>query len=256
MRLIDTHCHLDNEKFDEDLDAVLQRAKDAGVERIYLPGVEVDTIPKILAIADANPDCVFPMMGIHPTDIGPEYKEHIEIVRQHLNNRQFAAVGEIGIDLYWDKSYKAEQMIAFEEQIKMSIEHNLPINIHIRNAFEEAFEVLDKFKGSAMRGVLHCFSGSKEIAERVMKYDCFYFGIGGVLTFKNAKLPEVVKAIGLERIVLETDAPYLAPTPHRGKRNESVFLADIAEFLGDIFEMSSDKVGEITSQNALDLYKI
>lgn len=254
MRLIDTHCHLDNEQFDDDLDAVIQRAKAAGVEQIFLPGVEVATIPKILEIADKYPDYVRPMMGIHPTDIGPQYKEDLEIIRQQLKERKFAAVGEIGVDLYWDKTYKAEQLIAFEEQIRMALEHDLPVNIHVRNAFDEAFDVLDKFKDAPLRGIFHCFSGSKEVAERFLKFPGLYFGIGGVLTFKNAKLPEVVELIGLDRIVLETDAPYLAPTPYRGKRNESVYLVEIAEYLAEIFKLMPTEVAEITTNNALRIY--
>lgn len=254
MSLIDTHCHLDNEKFDDDLEATLQRAKDAGVERIYLPGVEAPSFPKLLEIADKYPDFVYPMVGIHPTDIGADYKEQLAVVKQYLGEHKFVAVGEIGIDLYWDKTYKAEQMMAFEQQIQMALDHDLPVNIHVRDAFNEAFEVLEKFDRKALRGIFHCFSGSKEIAERVLKFEQFYLGIGGVVTFKNSKLPEVVKHIGLERLVLETDAPYLAPTPHRGKRNESMYLADIADFIGNLFGMSGEKVGEITTQNALKLY--
>lgn len=254
MKLIDTHCHIDSDRFDEDVETVIQRAKDAGVERIYLPNVDIPSIEKVLSFADKYPDYIFPMMGIHPTEIGEDYKSDLEIVRTQLAQRKFAAVGEIGVDLYWDKTFKEQQMLAFEEQIQMSLDFDLPINIHVRDAFNESFEVLEKFRDKPMRGVFHCFSGSKEIAERVLKYDNFYLGIGGVVTFKNAKLPEVLKSIGLDRVVLETDAPYLTPTPYRGKRNESAYLTNIAEFIGDQFGVSAEEVAEITTKNALKIF--
>ncbi len=254
MRLIDTHCHLDSEQFDDDLDQVIQKSKDAGVERIYLPNVDVQGIPKMLGIADKYPDFVFPMLGIHPTDITLNYKEDLAVIHESLCKRKFAAVGEIGVDLYHDKSLLKEQMDAFEMQINMALEFDLPINIHVREAFNEAFEVLESFPRNTIRGVFHCFSGSKEIAERVFRLGNFYLGIGGVVTFKNAKLPEVIKTVGLERIVLETDAPFLAPTPHRGKRNDSSYLVDVATFIGDTLGLSPDFVAEQTSLNSQKLY--
>lgn len=254
MRLIDTHCHIDSDQYEDDFEAVIQRSKDAGVEQIYLPNVDVPTIPKIIELADKYPDFIAPMMGIHPTEIGENYKEDMALVREWLGKRDFAAVGEIGVDLYWDKTHKKEQMLAFEEQIQMSLDFNLPINIHVRDAFNEAFEVLEGFDRDTVRGVFHCFSGSKEIAERAFRLGDFYLGIGGVVTFKNSKLGEVLQHTGLERLILETDAPYLTPTPYRGKRNESAYLVNIAEHMSSLFGISAEEVGEITSNNALKIY--
>ncbi len=254
MRLIDTHCHIDSEDFEGEVDAVIQRAKDAGVEQIYLPGVDVANMDRVVDFADCYPDFIIPMMGIHPTEIDENYETDLKLVRQWLEKRKFAAVGEIGMDLYWDKTYKKEQMLAFEEQIKMSIEFNLPINVHVRDAFNEAFEVLESFKQGTVRGVFHCFSGSKEIAERVLRLGDFYLGVGGVVTFKKSKLGEVLKSVGLERVVIETDAPYLTPTPFRGKRNESAYLLHVANYLASLFGISPHIVGETTSENAIKLY--
>lgn len=254
MRLIDTHCHIDSDQFVDDLEAVLQRSKDGGVERIYLPNVDVPTIPQVIDLADKYPEFIIPMMGIHPTEIGENYKEDMALVREWLGKRDFAAVGEIGVDLYWDKTYKKEQMLAFEEQIQMSLDFNLPINIHVRDAFNEAFEVLEGFERNTVRGVFHCFTGSKEIAERVFRLGDFYLGIGGVVTFKNSKLGEVLKHTGLDRLVLETDAPYLSPTPYRGKRNESTYLVKVAEHLSSLFGISADEVAETTTRNALKIF--
>ena len=255
MRLIDTHCHIDSDQYENDLDDVLNRATNAGVERIYLPNVDVANMDSIVALADAYPHLIIPMMGLHPTEIKANYQADLALVREWLVKRPFAAVGEIGVDLYWDKTFVKEQMLAFEAQINMALEFNLPINIHVRDAFNEAFEVLERFRNQALRGVFHCFSGSKEIAERVFRLGDFYLGIGGVLTFKNAKLPDVIKHVGLERIVLETDAPYLSPVPFRGKRNESAYLTHVAQRLGDILEKEADEVGEVTTLNALKIYQ-
>lgn len=254
MKLIDTHCHIASEQFDEDLETVLQRSKDAGVQRIYLPNVDVPEISKILELTDQYPGFIIPMMGIHPTEIGENYKEDMALVREWLGKRDFAAVGEIGVDLYWDKTHKKEQMLAFEEQIQMALDFNLPINIHVRDAFNEAFEVLEGFERNTVRGVFHCFSGSKEIAERVFRLGDFYLGIGGVVTFKNSKLGEVLQQTGLERLVLETDAPYLTPTPYRGKRNESAYLVNVAEYMSGLFGVSAEEVAQITTENALKIY--
>ena len=253
MKLIDTHCHIASDQFEEDFDKVIQRSIDAGVQQIYLPNVDVQDISKIISLADKYPDFIVPMMGIHPTEIGENYKEDMAIVREWLGKRSFAAVGEIGVDLYWDKTYKKEQMLAFEEQIQMSIDFNLPINIHVRDAFNEAFDVLESFETNSIRGIFHCFSGSKEVAERVLRLGDFYLGIGGVVTFKNSKLGDAIKSIGLERLVLETDAPYLTPTPFRGKRNESAYLVNVAEHMSGLFGISAEKIAEITTQNAQNI---
>jgi len=254
VTLIDTHCHIDDERFKDDFEQVIARAQAAGVERLYLPNVDMLNLPKVLATADSHPDYIFPMIGIHPTEIKANFEQDLTHMREELAKGQFVAVGEIGMDLYWDKSFKKEQMLAFEAQIKMAQEFDLPINIHVRDAFNEAFEVLEAFPSHSIRGVFHCFTGSKEIAERVLRLGDFYLGIGGVLTFKNAKLPEVIKYLGIDRLVLETDAPYLAPTPHRGKRNESAYLQDIAAFLAQTLGLTSEEVAEITTANALKIY--
>ncbi len=253
--LIDTHCHIDSQQFDADFDAVLQRAEAAGVEHIFLPNVDMDSIKKVLQLAQEYPGFILPMIGIHPTEIGDDYLSDLSIIHQYLSRQVFVAVGEIGVDLYWDKTYKKQQMLAFEKQVEMALAFHLPVNIHVRDAFNEVFEVLERFESEPVHGIFHCFSGSKEIAERIFRLGDFYLGIGGVLTFKNAKLGEVIKHIGLERIVLETDAPYLAPTPFRGKRNESAYLVNIVEHLSTLLSMSVEKVAELTTQNARNVYK-
>ncbi|MDX1666558.1 MAG: TatD family hydrolase [Saprospiraceae bacterium] len=250
MPLIDTHAHLYLQQFEEDREEVLQRAFAAGVQKIYLPNVDSDTISDMLKLEADYPGRCFAMMGLHPCSVKDNYREELAIVKEWLQSRPFAAVGEIGIDLYWDKTHIDEQRKAFERQMEWSIEFDLPIVIHSRESTDMIIEIIDGFsKKSDLRGIFHCFTGDEDQARAIVDLG-FYLGIGGVLTFKNAGLDETVRQVSLEYLVLETDAPYLAPAPHRGKRNESAYVLDVARKLASVKEVSLEEVIEKTGRNA------
>lgn len=251
---IDTHTHLYSDAFDEDRDAMIQRALDAGVHKMLLPNIDVSSIPGMFELEKKYPENCFPMMGLHPTSVKEDWEAQLAVIKKHLFERKFIAVGEIGIDLYWETKFKDQQEQAFIEQINWAKELRIPIAIHARNSFPEIFEVLDQHNDERLTGVFHCFTGTKEDAQKVRSYGGFMFGLGGVLTFKKSGLDEVVKDLPLEELILETDAPYLAPTPHRGKRNESAYVPLVADKLSDIFEIPIEKIGEITTQNAEKLF--
>ncbi len=253
MQLIDTHSHLYDDSFVEDLQDVVQRAIDNQVTEIYLPNVDIDSIPKLLNLQAQYPSLFYAMMGLHPCSVKEDYKAVLAEIEKHLHTTKCYAVGEIGIDLYWDKTFYKEQIAALEIQINWANEMNLPIVIHSRESTNEIIEVLKKQNAKA-GGIFHCFSGDKEQAKTI--FDLGYkIGIGGVVTFKKSTLPEVLKNIGIDNIVLETDAPYLAPMPFRGKRNESAYVKLVAEKLSDIFEIPIEKVAEITTKNAQQVFK-
>lgn len=253
MQLIDTHSHLYDDSFVEDLQDVVQRAIDNQVTEIYLPNVDIDSIPKLLNLQAQYPSLFYAMMGLHPCSVKEDYKAVLTEIEKHLHTTKCYAVGEIGIDLYWDKTFYKEQIAALEIQINWANEMNLPIVIHSRESTNEIIEVLKKQNAKA-GGIFHCFSGDEEQAKTI--FDLGYkIGIGGVVTFKKSTLPEVLKNIGIENIVLETDAPYLAPMPFRGKRNESAYVKLVAEKLSDIFEIPIEKVAEITTRNAQQVFK-
>lgn len=251
---IDTHTHLYSDAFDEDRDAMIQRALDAGVHKMLLPNIDIASIPGMFELEKKYPENCFPMMGLHPTSVKEDWEAQLAVIKKHLFERKFIAVGEIGIDLYWETKFKEQQEQAFIEQINWAKELRIPIAIHARNSFPEIFEVLDQHNDERLTGVFHCFTGTKEDAQKVRSYGGFMFGLGGVLTFKKSGLDEVVKDLPLEELILETDAPYLAPTPHRGKRNESAYVPLVADKLSDIFEIPIEKIGEITTQNAEKLF--
>ena len=255
--LIDTHAHLYAEEFEEDRGDMLQRAKDAGIKAILLPNIDSSSIAPMEKLASQNPTCI-QMMGLHPTYVKENWEEEVEIVQNKLyeNPKQYCAVGEIGMDLYWDKTFVEEQKEVFRRQVKWAKELNLPIAIHVRKAFDELFEILDQEWTPALRGVFHCYTGSKEQVKKILSYEQFYFGIGGVLTYKNAGLQEVIPHIPLNRLVLETDAPYLSPVPYRGKRNESAYVAEVAGKIVDVLGISMDEVKEMTSRNAIELFQL
>ncbi len=255
--LIDTHAHLYAEEFEEDRGDMLQRAKDAGIKAILLPNIDSSSIAPMEKLASQNPTCI-QMMGLHPTYVKENWEEELEIVQNKLyeNPKQYCAVGEIGMDLYWDKTFVEEQKEVFRRQVKWAKELNLPIAIHVRKAFDELFEILDQEWTPALRGVFHCYTGSKEQVKKILSYEQFYFGIGGVLTYKNAGLQEVIPHIPLNRLVLETDAPYLSPVPYRGKRNESAYVAEVAGKIVDVLGISMDEVKEMTSRNAIELFQL
>lgn len=248
--LIDTHAHIYLPEFSADREATLARAEAAGVGAIYLPAVDSSTHNAMFDAEEAFSFCRC-MMGLHPCSVKEDYKAELAVVEQHLLQRKFIAVGEIGLDFYWDKTFTAQQYAAFHQQIKWALQHNLPISIHSRNATDECIEVVSQYQG--LRGVFHCFSGDETQAKKIMGLG-FYLGIGGVVTFKNSGLDKVVQAVGLSHIVLETDAPYLAPVPYRGKRNEPAYTKLVAEKLAALFEEEVEEVASVTTANAKNLF--
>jgi TatD DNase family protein len=257
MTFTDTHTHLNSDAFAEDRDAMMQRAFDAGVTRLFIPSIDSAYTESMYAMQAQYPDNVFLMMGLHPTHVKENYLEELAFVEKELANpkRKFYAVGEIGVDLYWDKTFLQQQQDAFKQQIQLAKKYKLPINIHCRDAFDETFEVLESEKGEGLFGIFHCFSGNFEQAQKAVGYG-MKLGIGGVATFKNGKIDQFLNDIDISNIVLETDAPYLAPAPHRGKRNESAYVALVAQKLAEIYQLPIAEIARITTQNATDVYGI
>ncbi|WEK69783.1 MAG: TatD family hydrolase [Candidatus Chryseobacterium colombiense] len=252
--MIDTHTHLYAEEFDEDRKETIQRAIDKGITEFYLPAIDSESHEKMLQLEAEYPSHIFSMMGLHPCYVKPEsWEKELEIVKNYLDQRGFPAIGEIGIDLYWDKTTLDIQVKAFEQQIDWAIEMDLPIVIHTRESFEETFEVLEKKKRPKLRGIFHCFSGNLEQAKHAIDLN-FILGIGGVVTFKNGKIDQFLHEIPLDKIVLETDSPYLAPVPHRGKRNESSYLDLVAGKLVDIYGVDFSEIDMITTENAKKMF--
>lgn len=253
---IDTHTHLYSQQFSSDLDIVIKNALSVGVERFFLPAIDSSTHPAMLSLEKKYPLSMFSMMGLHPVEVKPEsYATELKVVENYLESRAFAAVGEIGIDLYWDKTTLNIQQEAFSQQIQLAKKYALPIVIHCREAFDEVFEVLEQHKDSDLHGIFHCFTGNLEQAKKTLSYN-LKLGIGGVVTFKNGKINEFLKEIPLENIVLETDAPYLAPTPYRGKRNESQYIPLIAEKLASIYDLPLAEIASITTRGALSVFNL
>jgi TatD DNase family protein len=255
MQLVDSHTHLYVSSFNTDRDAMIQRARLAGVSRFYLPAIDSETTDAMLELEKKYPGECFAMMGLHPCSVNENYKAELELVEKWLAERSFAAVGEIGLDFYWDKSHTEQQYEAFRIQIEWALAYNLPINIHTRNAMQETINVVKEYKGRGLRGIFHCFTGSYESAKQIIDTG-FLLGIGGVVTYKNAGLAESLTKIPLKHLVLETDAPYLTPVPFRGKRNESSYLQYVVKKLAEIYHVSEEEVGETTTANALNLYAI
>jgi len=253
MILVDTHAHLYTTQFDKDREEMIQRAFDNNIKRIYLPNIDSTSIASMLEVEAAYPENCFAMMGLHPCSVKGSYKKELAIVEEWLKKRPFCAVGEIGIDLYWDTTFFEQQKDAFKIQINWAKERNLPIIIHSREATDIIIEILQEEKDDRLRGIFHCFGGSIEQADAIIDLG-FYLGIGGVLTFKRSGLDKTMESISLENVVLETDSPYLAPTPFRGKRNESSYIRQIAERLASIKETSVKEVAEHTTRNALKIF--
>ena len=253
MPLVDTHCHLYSEEFEVDQAAVVQRAIAAGVERFYLPGIDSTSIPAMLELEQKFPGKCFAMMGLHPCYVKENYQQELMIVKDWLAKRKFVAVGEIGLDYYWDKTFAAEQVLAFRSQIEWSIDLGLPIVIHTRSAMQETIDIVKQYVPKGLRGIFHCFSGSYETAIEIIEAG-FFLGIGGALTYKNAGLVQVLSKIDLKHLVLETDAPYLSPVPFRGKRNESSYLKYVVEKLAEINNCSVETVAELTTANAEKIF--
>jgi TatD DNase family protein len=255
MQLIDTHTHLYLPEFDSDRDKVVERALGSGIIKMLLPNIDIASVDQMLFVADRYKNICYPMTGLHPTSVKDDYLLQLEFLEGLLSKHRFVAIGEIGIDLYWDKTFIKEQIIAFRRQIAFSIANNLPIVIHSRDAYPEVFSVLEEFKGTRLTGVFHAFSGDINDAGKAIDLG-FKLGIGGVVTFKNSALDKIVKHTGPEHIILETDAPYLAPVPYRGKRNESSYICIINKKLAEIFDMSEEEIAEITFSNSVKLFNI
>ncbi len=250
---IDTHAHLYSDQLLAQKNEILTNAANAGIDTVLMPAIDSQTHPAMLALEKEELVNCISMMGLHPCSVNENYKEELNVIEQYLNTREFIAIGETGLDFYWDLSFKKQQYAAFERQIDWAIEYNLPIVIHSRNSTRECIEVVSKYVKKGLTGVFHCFGGSEEEAGAIMETG-FYLGIGGVLTFKKSGLDEVIKKIGLSRMVLETDAPYLAPVPYRGKRNEPAYIPLVAQKLADITDISLEEVAEITTANAKKIF--
>jgi TatD DNase family protein len=256
MYFIDTHTHLYSTEFDSDRTEMVENAIKAGVKKLLLPNIDVASIEPMYRLCEEFPQNCFPMMGLHPGYVNENWEQDLLIIKKALDENKHIAIGEIGMDLYWDKTFIEEQKKAFRIQIEWAKELNLPIVIHARDAFDEIFEILDELNDAALTGVFHCFTGTLEQAQKINSYGGFYLGIGGVLTYKKSDLPSVLTEIPLEQIIVETDAPYLPPTPHRGKRNESKFLLHVAEKVAEVKNCSLLEVARITSENAEKLFQL
>ena len=255
MTIIDTHSHIYLPEFDADLPLIFKRAEKEGVVKIFLPAIDLATHEAMLALEEKNTGKCFSMMGLHPCSVKDNYQAELKIVREYLEKRPFAAVGEIGLDFYWDKTFTEQQYQAFNEQIEWALHFDIPIAIHSRNSTDECIEVVTQHQKGKLRGIFHCFSGNLLQAQQIIDLG-FYLGIGGVITFKNSGLDKVMESVSLEHVVLETDAPYLAPVPFRGKRNEPSYLKYVVEKLSCLKNMSMDEVAAITTVNAEKLFSL
>ena len=253
--LIDTHSHLFLEEFSDDLPQVMERARQAGVSRIYMPNIDSTTIESMLSVCADYPDFCYPMIGLHPTSVNESYRQELSIVRERLEApNNFVAIGEIGLDLYWDKTFLNEQLYVFEKQIEWALEYKLPIVIHSREAFDYIYKVMEPYKNTALTGIFHSFTGTPDEAAKLLEFEGFMLGINGVVTFKKSTLPDTLRTVPLERIVLETDSPYLTPVPNRGKRNESANVKDTLAKVAEIYQKSLEHVAQVTSENALKVF--
>ena len=255
MIITDTHTHLYSESFDTDRNEVIDRAIENGITRFFIPSIDSSYIESMYDLEKQYPEHIFLMAGLHPTHVKHDYKNELSIIVRQLEQRSFFAIGEIGIDLYWDKTMLREQQDAFRFQIQLAKKYSLPIVIHCRDAFNEVFEVLELEKSDDLNGIFHCFTGTFEQAKKAISYN-MKLGIGGVVTFKNGKIDQYLSKIPISEIVLETDAPYLSPTPFRGKRNESAYLLHILEKVASIYKLERDVIARITTQNSIDIFKI
>lgn len=255
MILTDTHTHLYSEEFAEDRDIMIQRAIDKGVTRFFIPAIDSTCTASMYALEQQYPENIFLMMGLHPVYVKENYEQELQHVENELAKRKFVAIGEIGIDLYWDQSTLDIQKIAFQRQIQLAKKYKLPINIHCRDAFDEIFEVLELEKSPELFGIFHCFTGTYEQALQAISYN-MKLGIGGVVTFKNGKIDQFLSQIDSKHIVLETDSPYLAPVPFRGKRNESSYIANVAAKLAEIYQTTPEEIARVTTENSKAIFGI
>jgi TatD DNase family protein len=255
MQIIDTHTHLYLNQFKDDVDLVIERAKNSGIDKFIFPAIDSSHFKDMHELRNRYPENIYLMSGLHPVSVKDNYKEELNLVLKSLETHNYVGIGEIGIDLYWDKTFLKQQQEAFEFQIRLAISNNLPIVIHCRDGFDEIFEILDAEKCSKMRGIFHCFTGTLEQANRAINLG-FNLGIGGVVTFKNGGIDKFLNKIDIKNIVLETDAPYLSPVPHRGKRNESFYVTYILKKISELYGLNEQEIAKITSKNALEIFNI
>lgn len=254
--MIDTHSHLFVEEFAEDLPQVIERAKTVGVTKVFMPNIDDTTVADMLKVCAAYKDYCYPMLGFHPTSVTADYKSRLALMKSMLiDTHPYIAIGEVGMDLYWDKTFLREQQYVLDEQIQWALEYELPLVIHCREAFPELFEVIKPYQHTNLTGIFHSFTGTADDAQQLMEYSRFMMGINGVVTFKKSTLPEALKRVPLDRIVLETDSPYLAPVPNRGKRNETSYIKEVAFKLASIYEVTPEKIDVVTTENALKVFK-
>lgn len=256
MKIIDTHSHLYGEEFRDDLEDVVKRAKDAQLDKILLPNINEATIPDMLSLCQNYPGFFYPMLGLHPTDLTPDYMQVLDRMENLLSEAHpFVGIGEVGLDYYWDRTYYEEQKEAFDRQIQWALTYDLPLMIHSRSAQKELLEVMEPYRGKGLTGIFHSFCGTAEEAAELLRYEGFKLGINGVLTFKKSTLPDVLQHIPLENLVLETDSPYLTPVPYRGKRNESAYIVYTLQKMAEIYHCTPDIIAEQTFKNALQVFK-
>lgn len=254
--MIDTHAHIYAEEFDEDRSEVVQRAKNVGVATIILPNIDSESLPRMLELEAAYPGCCYACIGLHPTSVKEDSKEELQTVKSELARRSWTAIGEIGIDLYWDKTFLKEQIFVFQQQVEWALYYKLPIIIHVRDSFRETIDALTPFKNKGLKGVFHSFTGTLADAEEILSFEGFKLGINGIVTFKNSGLADTVRQIDLKHIVLETDAPYLTPVPFRGKRNESSYMRYVLQKLAEIYNLPIEQIDKITTSNAIELFSL
>lgn len=257
-KIIDTHSHLFVEEFDADRSEVMQRAREAGVCRILMPNIDLASVDSMLQVCEEYKDYCYPMLGLHPTEVGADYPIVLGKLKALLDEhpRTFVAIGEVGLDLYWDKTYKDAQMAALEEQIAWALEYDLPLVIHSREAFDEIYTLFCRYKDTPLRGVFHSFTGTADEAQALLEFPGFLLGINGVSTFKKSTIPDALAHVPLTRVVVETDSPYLAPTPYRGKRNESAYIVRVVEKLAEVYALTAESVAEQTFANAATLFRL
>ena len=254
---IDTHCHLDGEEFRDDLDAVVQRAKDAGCARVFVPAIDLSSCQTVMEVCQRYPDYCYPMLGLHPEEVKADWREVLLTLQSQLSTSNCIAIGEVGLDFYWSREYEQEQLEAFEEQVRWSVETRLPLMIHCRKAQNEMVAILKRYARELPGGVFHCFTGNEVEARQLLEFDNFVLGVGGVLTFKKSHLPEVLPAsVPLDRIVIETDAPYMAPVPMRGQRNEPAFIRHVITKMAEAYRVSEDEICRQTNENVRKVFGI
>lgn len=254
QKMIDTHCHLYSQEFQDDIQGVIERAQKAGVEKFYLPAIDTTTHESMIALEESFPGKCFAMIGLHPCSVTAAYESELQIIEAHLSSRTFAAIGETGLDFYWDQTFKTQQYEALERQIELALAYKLPLVLHTRNAMQETIDVIKPYASTGLKGIFHCFGGTLQEAEQVIECN-FLLGIGGVVTYKNGGLDKVLPSVDMKHLVLETDAPYLAPVPYRGKRNESSYLNHIAAKMAEIKKISIEQVVKATTENAERVFR-